>query len=158
MKRYSAYIDLDDNHSRISTIPPSAVVTTLIPDIVIVDEENKCLGIFELTCPGEARIDIANSLKIEMYAHLANDITQYKTKVNAFEIGSHTGQITKRNKECLSNLHRFCPKAIKKSFLIKKISAITFLGSYHIFNSRDEQDWLPSSHILGPFKYHSQEK
>ena len=84
------------------------------------------------------------------------DITQYKTKANAFEIGSHTGQITKRNKECLSNLHKFCPKAIKKSFLIKKISAITFLGSYHIFNSRDEEDWVECSPILAPFKYTNQ--
>ena len=159
VKEFTLYIDLDENRqSRKSTIPPNAVVTTLIPDIVLIDEKTKSLEIFELTCPAETRIDIAHLLKVEKYAHLVNDIKEYKTEVNVFEIGSHTGQITKRNKECLSKLHTYCHKFIKKQTFIKNISAITMLGSYHVFNSRDEEDWVECSPILAPFKYTNQKQ
>ena len=159
VKKFTLYIDPDENRqSRKSTIPPNAVVTTLIPDIVLIDEKTKSLEIFELTCPAETRIDIAHLLKVEKYAHLVNDIKEYKTEVNVFEIGSHTGQITKRNKECLSKLHTYCQKFIKKQTFIKNISAITMLGSYHVFNSRDEEDWVECSPILAPFEYTNQKQ
>ena len=111
------------------------------------------MEIFELTCPAETRIDKAHLLKVEKYAHLVNDISVYKTKVTAFEIGSHTGQITKSNKDRISNLHKYCRKTVKKQTLLRNISAIALLGSYHIFNCRDEEDWLQNNPILGPFNY-----
>ena len=47
------------------TISPDVLVTTLNPDIVIIDKNSKSLNIFELTVPGETRIQTAHTLKYE---------------------------------------------------------------------------------------------
>ena len=56
------------------TVPPNITITTLKPDIVIVDSKKKTVSIFELTVPGEARISEAHRLKYEKYQHFQNDI------------------------------------------------------------------------------------
>lgn len=150
-KKYQVSFDLDKEKS--STIPPNILVTNLIPDLVIVDKERKELTVWELTCPSEPRIDAAHVLKTEKYGHFTNDIVDYKTEVIAFEVGSHTGLITKENKGRLSNLHRYCQKGLKKSTFLKNISAIVLLSSYYLFNNRNMSDWSESTPVLGPFKY-----
>ena len=40
-------------------------MTTLKPDIVIVDKNKKEVSIFELTVPSETRIEISNKLKLD---------------------------------------------------------------------------------------------
>ena len=96
------------------TVPPNITITTLKPDIVIVDSKKKTVSIFELTVPGEARISEAHRLKYEKYQHFQHDINSYKVAIISFEIGSHTGYISRDNMKSLNMLHKFCHNDIKQ--------------------------------------------
>ena len=133
------------------TIPPEIVITTLKPDIVIIDKKSKSLEIFELTVPGESRISISHNLKLGKYQHFETDIHTYKVSVLPFEIGSSTGYISRENKTSLARLHRFCKRDIKLKNFKNNISTIAILGSYFIFNNRNIETWhTPSDYIYSP--------
>ena len=70
------------------SIPRELCVTTLKPDIVILDKEKKKIHIYELTCPGENYIDTRNIEKANKYAHFTTDIPEYKCTVSCFEVSS----------------------------------------------------------------------
>ena len=52
------------------------------PDIVIVDKKFKSVNIYELTIPGETRLDTAHSLKTEAYSHFVRDIKSDRVKLS----------------------------------------------------------------------------
>ena len=150
--KYTCYVDIDGHQTQGGgTIPPEVTVTTLKPDIVVIDKTRKTLNIFELTVPGEARINTAHKLKLEKYEHFITDIQIYSVCINPFEIGSHTGYISRDNKTSISKLHKYCKKDINLKQFRKNISAITVLGSYYIFNNRNTETWhTPSEYIAAP--------
>ena len=149
--KFECYIDIEGHQTPGGgTFPPSLVVTNLKPDIVIIDKVKKKVNIFELTVPSEVRIDTANKLKQEKYSHFRTDI-QYEVTVTPFEIGSHTGHVTTRNKASISSLHKFVKAGIKVKKFKENISAITILSSYYIFNCRNIDSWESEAHILAPF-------
>ena len=118
---------------------------------MIIDKRRKNIHIFELTVPGEMRINTAHKLKLEKYEHFTSDISNYDVNVNPFEVGSTTGYITRDNKETLKKLHKLCKEDIKLKQFKKNISAITVLGSYYIFNNRNVEAWHnPSEFISAP--------
>ena len=100
------------------TLPPNVAVSTLKPDIAVVDKQKKTVDIFELTCPAEHKIETANRLKAQKYSHFETDIIHYKAPVIPFEVGSHTGYITRDNKTRLASLHRFArnQKCLRETF------------------------------------------
>ena len=151
-KKFTCYTDIPGHQTQGGgTIPPEVLVTTLKPDIVIIDKRKKTLDIFELTVPGENRIETAHNLKMEKYQHFLNDVSAYKVSVQPFEVGSHTGYISRDNKKRLANLHKFCKKDIKFKEFRNGISTISILGSYFIFNNRNTEDWhTPSDYISKP--------
>ena len=136
------------------TLPPSVLVTNLKPDIVIVNNPEKAVSIFELTVPSEQRIEVANKLKNEKYQHLLSDINSLKPNLNCFEIGLHTGYISRRNRQHLQELHKYCKKEIKVKTFIQNISAIAILSSYYIFNCRNQDLWEDTEPIFPPFSDH----
>ena len=73
-KNFECYLDIDGHQHSGGTLPPEIVVSTLKPDIVIVDKKNKDIHIFELTVPGESRIHEAHRIKTEKYQHFQSDI------------------------------------------------------------------------------------
>ena len=151
-KRYTCYVDIAGHMTPAGgTLPADIIVSTLRPDIVIVDSKKKTVSVLELTVPGETRIPIAHKLKTEKYQHLQSDIKTHTVSVLPFEIGSHTGHITRENAETLHSLHKFCTKEVKFKMFKKNISAITVLSSYYIFNCRNEKTWEKSAYILPPF-------
>ena len=150
--RYTCYIDIAGHQTPAGgTLPPSIIVSTLRPDIVIVDQKKKAVTVLELTIPGETRIHIAHRLKSEKYQHLSTDTRTHTVSVLPFEVGSHTGHITRDNNKTLHTLHKFCRKDVKFKQFIKNISAVAILGSYYIFNCRNVKDWEGSEFILSPF-------
>ena len=150
--RYTCYIDIAGHQTPAGgTLPPSIIVSTLRPDIVIVDQKKKAMTVLELTIPGETRIHIAHRLKSEKYQHLSTDTRTHTVSVLPFEVGSHTGHITRDNNKTLHTLHKFCRKDVKFKQFIKNISAVAILGSYYIFNCRNVKDWEGSEFILSPF-------
>ena len=128
----------------------SVLVTTLKPDLVIFDKKAKTVDIFELTVPSETRIQTAHRLKYEKYQHFENDINTFKVSVRPFEIGSHTGYISRENKETLAKLHKFCYKDVKLKQFKRNLSSITVMGSYFIFNNRNIETWYTPSDPIQP--------
>ena len=107
-QKFKCYVDIPDcRTSAGGTLPPNVVVSNLKPDIVIVDKSDKQVHIFVLTFPSEARIDTAHKLKHEKYQHFLTDITSLKPSLSPFEIGAHSGYISRKNKETLKSLHKF---------------------------------------------------
>ena len=132
------------------TLPPSILVTTLRPDIVIIDKQKKEVNIFELTVPGETRLKISHNLKYQKYQHLNSDIRGHTVNIIPFEIGSQTGYISLENKGYLQKLHKFCENNIKLKKFKHNISAVSVLSSYFIFNSRNH-GWGDMGPIVPPF-------
>ena len=122
---------------RLSNSSWCLVVSTLSPDIVIIDKKKKEVNIFELTVPAEPRIKISHSLKYQKYQHLISDIGSHKVNIIPFEVGSQTGYISQENKDHIKTLHKFCQSNIKLKTFKQNISALTVLSSYLIFNSRN---------------------
>ena len=115
------------------------------------DQKSKSVHIFELTAPGESRLDTAHRLKTESYSHFVTDIKTHKVTVTPFEVGAHTGHINSDNKKRLHALHSFCTKDIKLKKFKENISSVTILSSYYIFNCRNQETWSTPDHILAPF-------
>ena len=110
------------------SLPPSLTVSSLKPDIVIVDEVNKKVVIYELTVPFEKNIHTRHKYKTEKYAHFEADIKQYKTTVVAFEIGSRGG-LTDDNVKRLTDMHKqHLQKHIKKKHFIDNIKCLATLS------------------------------
>ena len=150
--KFTCYVDLPGHQTPAGgTFPPDVLVTNLKPDIVIIDKMKKSVSVFELTVPGEQRLEIAHKLKFEKYQHFISDIHRYSTTVVPFEIGSNTGYINKENKVGLNSLHKFCKKNIKLKKFTNNISAITVMGSYYIFNCRNQNAWEDLNPIEAPF-------
>ena len=150
--KYDCYVDIPGHqHPNGGTLPPEVAVSTLKPDIVIVDKKKKSVAVFELTCPAEHRIATAHTLKANKYSHFESDNTHMSVTVQPFEIGSHTGYVSTGNKTRLALLHKFCKNPIKLKSFVKNISAICVLGSYYIFNCRNQVLWPEMARILAPF-------
>ena len=115
------------------------------------EQTKKTVSIFELTVPSEARIETSNKIKLEKYEHFKQDIKNYEVSVIPFEIGSHTGHISRNNKTNLNKLHKFCKPDIKLKKFKDNISAITSLSSYYVFNCRNQPEWESSDPISEPF-------
>ena len=103
---------------------------TLKPDIVIIDQKDKSVHIFKLTCPLEEHIEKRHLQKSNKYAHFVTDCSSgtMKCEVTCFEISSR-GLITPRNSEHLHTLHTYTQKGIKLSNFMKNISARSVLSS-----------------------------
>ena len=145
--KYDCYVDIPGHqHPNGGTLPPEVAVSTLKPDIVIVDKKKKSVAVFELTCPAEHRIATAHTLKANKYSHFESDNTHMSVTVQPFEIGSHTGYVSTGNKTRLALLHKFCKNPIKLKSFVKNISAICVLGSYYIFNCCG-QKWHEFLHL-----------
>ena len=110
------------------------------------------LEISSTLVPEEARLDTAHRLKANSYAHLVTDIQSHTVTVTPFEVGAHTGHLNIENKKRLHTLHSFCSKDIKLKRFKENVSALAILGSYYIFNCRNQENWSKPDHILAPFK------
>lgn len=146
-ERFKVYCDIKGfNAVGGGTIPPSILVTEKRPDLLIVEDSQKIVWIYELTCPFETRLEEAHRLKAHKYDSLLLDLEDkgYEVHYNAFEVGAR-GQITKANSERLKDLYGLCDTEHPFKVFTKNISAISVLGSYLIFVSRNAQEWNSQS-------------
>ena len=125
------------------TVPPHILVTSMKPDIVIVNELSQEVIIFELTCPWDRNIARGHDLKSEKYAPLVSDLSQrFIVSFYAIEVSAR-GQITKENRSRLKSFLLKCcsdPRAISKK-IISIASKSALLSSYTIFSARKEPTW-----------------
>ena len=149
--KFKCFVDIEDHNTPTGgTIPMDICVTALRPDIVIINEQKKTLDIFELTCPLEPNIKQRHSEKENKYAHFHTDISELKTKVTCFEIGSR-GYVSPENHERLKNLHKYCKPNTKLKMFKENISALSIYSSYAIFISRKEPHWMQTNYLKPPF-------
>ena len=126
------------------------MATTLKPDIVIIDENKKEAEIFELTVPMEHNTHTHHKYKSNKYAHFETDITQYKTQVIAFEVGSRGG-LTNENTKRLGYMHtQFMKKHIKKKHFVNNVKSLSIMSSYYIFTARKHTSWEHTTYITPP--------
>ena len=130
--------------------PHELCVTTLKPDIVILDyKEKKNLHIFELTCPGEIYIEKRHLEKSNKYAHFTTDITDYTCTVSCFEVSSK-GFLTTRNHTTLNKLHSFIKPGTTKTQFKSNIHTLSLTASHHIFICRNDPTFLAPPYLLPP--------
>ena len=70
-------------------VPSSITATNLRPDMLLLSESTKQLGIIELTVPSKIRIEVSNKLKKAKYAPLAEETKQkgWRVPIWAVEVG-----------------------------------------------------------------------
>ena len=132
------------------SIPPKICVTNLRPDVVVVDRESQKIHLFELTMPGEHRIDVSNKLKSDKYSHFVTDCAPYTCTVTCFEISSK-GFISTRNHQNLKILHSYMTPDTKLSTLKKNMSALAIYTSYHIWLCRSNPLFTIPPFLPPPF-------
>ena len=91
---------------------------------MILNDQEKTIHLFELTCPSENNIEQRHTEKSNKYAHFTSDINDYKCKVNAFEVSSK-GYLTTRNHTTLATLHKFINPTMKLSHFSKRTSLLS---------------------------------
>ena len=149
-EKFTVYSDLPGHTAPGGgSIPPEICVTSLKPDIVIIDNHKQTIHLFELTCPSERNIEARNLEKTNKYSHFAADISELKCKVNCFEV-STKGFINTRNHSTLNALHKFVKSDITRSQFKSNISALCLTASYHIFLCKDEPVFQEPPCLLPP--------
>lgn len=113
--KFAVYSDLPGHTAQGGgSIPPELCVTSLKPDIVILDNHKKSIHLYELTCPSESNIESRHTEKGNKYTHFTTYITHMKCSVNCFKV-STKGFITARNHSTLKSLHKFIKPGITLS-------------------------------------------
>ena len=139
------FCDLPGQFSGISTIPTDIVVTSLKPDISIVNYSDKSCTIIELTVPFDSNIVKANERKSKKSDNLVQDIEENNFTVDfyAIEISSR-GLITKDNKlrfnKIIKDLKLNTGKK-QENELFKTMQKIAIVASYIIFHSKYDNEW-----------------
>ena len=75
-------------------------------NIVIMNNQAKTIHLLELTCPAEKNIEDRHTEKSNEYAHFVLDITDFKCKVDCFEVSSK-GFLTSGNLITLTTLPKY---------------------------------------------------
>ena len=146
-EKFTMYADIPGYKTNGGTIPPNILPTSLKPDIVIVNNTEKSVHIFELTVPFETNINSAHERKISKYLTIQSDIIQngYKCFLNCFEIGAR-GLVTSENMVRMKQTFKFIGQKSSKS-MIKELSKISLISSYSIWNARHEPNWDAASYL-----------
>ena len=124
-------------------IPPNILVTTLRPDVFIVNEDARIAVLFELTCPWERNIERDHTYKQEKYSPLVADLShEYQVFQFSVEVSAR-GFISKENKARIKAFTLKCCDArnVEIRNLINMCSKAAILTSFSIFSARNEPSW-----------------
>ena len=125
--RFRTFVDIEGYKTENGgTIPPDILVTKKRPDIVVVDDKNKRMGVWELVVP-ISNIQTVRQAKEDKYEHLTRNIKHYQVDLHPFAVESVTGILSHTDKGAIKSLHKFCKKGIKQNQLIGDIQAIASL-------------------------------
>ena len=137
------YADIPNYDINGGTIPANIIETNQRPDLVIIDESSNDIEmkIVELTCPFERNYEAAKVRKEDRYAFLLSDILSKNINCELYtlEIGSR-GHINNRNKETLRKILK-TTKYKQGNTMLKHLSKLALLGSYSIYNARNDLNW-----------------
>ncbi len=142
------YSDIPTKFRGATTIPIDIIVTTLRPDIVVVNTQSKKVILFELSVPFELNIDSTHERKVERYRQLITDIEDngYSVKYYPCEIGSRSF-ISKDNISRLKSFLRDTTTNIKFNLVKSQLCKTVLTASYVIYHSKHEPTWLDPSYV-----------
>ena len=131
-------------------IPPDILVTTLKPDLFLVNASLSVIVFFELTCPWDDNILRSHEFKDRKYAPLIADLSRnFRVHNYSVEI-SVRGQVSKQNRARLKSfLFNCCTlpgNSVKR--LIRICSKAALLSSYSIFGARKEPSWMSPNPLV----------
>ena len=138
------FCDLPGYKQGISTIPADIFVTTLKPDIVIVNNIQKTVTIIELTIPFDTNIESANKRKRDKYEQLISDIEDegHSVRFFALEVSSR-GYLSPDNMKRLKEIMKLIDYSNKNLNSLKlSLQKIVLVCSYCIFNSKYDPEWI----------------
>lgn len=133
--KFTIFADIPGYKTNGGTIPANILPTPLKPDIIIINNSEKSLHIFELTVPFDTNVNAAHERKMSKYLTLQSDILQngYKCFLNCFEIGAR-GLVTRENMDRMKQTFKFIGQKNPKP-MIKELSKISLISSYSIWNA-----------------------
>ena len=145
---YDIYTDLPSMYHGATTIPLDIIITTLRPDLVIVNRTLKKLVLFELSVPFEVNIDATHTRKIDRYRQLISDIEEngYSVKYYAVEIGSRAF-ISKENMARIKSLIKDTSQGLKYNHVKSAICKIVLTASFVIFHAKYERSWVDPNYV-----------
>ena len=119
------------------SIPPHILVTTLSPDIFMINESSRKAIIFELTCPWDLNVQRSHTCKEEKYAPLVADLARHYSVYHFSVEVSVRGQISKENKARLKAfVYRSCDTPGKLAGkMVKDCSKAALLSSFSLLRS-----------------------
>ena len=125
--RFRTFVDIEGFKTENGgTIPSDILVTKKTPDIVVVDDRNKTVGVWELVVPIN-NTQTNRIAKLDKYETLRRNIKHYQVNLHPLAVESVTGILSHTDKEAIKSLHKFCKKGIKQNQLICDIQAIASL-------------------------------
>ena len=145
---YEIYTDLPATFRGVSTLPLDIAVTTLRPDLIVVNRLSRKVIMFELSVPFEINIDTTHQLKVNRYRQLVADIEDNGYKVNYFpvEIGSRA-YISKDNINRLKAFLKDTTTNVKFNNVKSDVCKIVLIASFVIFHSKHEVEWISPSYV-----------
>ena len=148
LPNWTIYTDLPLKFQGVSTIPLDITVTTLRPDIVILNRNSKHIILFELSVPYELNIDATHQRKVDRYEQLVSDIREkgYKVKYYPTEIGSRA-YISKNNNARLKSFLKDTTSGTKMNTIRSTICKIVLTSSFVIYHSKHEAEWINPSYV-----------
>ncbi len=125
-----------------NTIPADVIPTNQIPDLVVLDRENRRITIFELTVPFETNLTQSEVRKVNKYAALVADVeaTGFECQMIHLTVGSR-GLVTTPNRTAIEKL---MPDGTSKGTLTeiyRTLNKIALSASYSIFYARLQPTW-----------------
>ena len=150
-ENFSLYSDLPGfTAAHGGVIPPHILVTSLRPDLFIINETSKQIIFFELTCPWDGNVARSHTYKEEKYTPLITDLSREYSVFNYSVEVSARGQVTKDNRARIKSLVWKCcrqPKGVDKN-VTKLMSKAAILTSFTLFSARKEPAWSSPSPLI----------
>jgi hypothetical protein len=141
------YADLEGYKVAGGTIPPHLLTTASRPDLVVSNAEKKELHVYELTCPFDAKENIAaaRKRKLKRYQSLPRDVEAFGgggggwtvATLDCIEVCS-LGSIGPVTKSVLQTLY---PGKSVYRRLSQNLAKIAISTSYSVFLARSTQEW-----------------
>ena len=129
-------------------MPNKPTLTTIVPDIVLIDLEKKSVNLFELTCPSEENINTRHHEKTRKYSHFLQDIPN--STLTCFEVSSK-GFLSSRNHTALNTLFKYMKPDVKLKTFKQNVSVLSVYSRYHIWLCRSDPAFTVPPPLPPPF-------
>ena len=120
-------------------IPSSITITDLRPDMILISESTKQLGIIELTVPNESRIEVSGEMKRAKYAPIVEEGTKKGWRVRVWTVEVGCRGFPAQSMTALLRDIGYTGK--ERKALLRKIGDVTEEASRAIWSWSNVKEW-----------------